>query len=212
MREMTFSFYDTMDLPLSDHRLVRLGTSWSKVQSLPLPQTPPVKWWGAKQFAQFNKRMLSFCRSRQKSAAVEQATQLLHEVQRFTQCMHNIRHRRACNEHRPDSTKTNPPETEQLQNLVAKMRMSATMGTGFFYKLTKQWKEGLMKPARPEPSPVGVHDILSNFSGDPEWNLEGANTLINKHFAAEVWPQEFPTFKAFEHCLQTSKEKASGPD
>ena len=69
-----------------------------------------------------------------------------------------------------------------------------------------------MRPARPEPSIVGIHDTLSNFSGDPEWNLGKATLLINKHFPSQVWTQDFPPFSAFERCLLTPKEKESGPD
>ena len=146
LHQISFDFYDTIDLPLSDHRLVMMGSTWSSERSAsPPPLQPSVQWWGPKHFAAFIARMESFTRTLHAGSPIDQSAQLLHEIQRYAQCMHNIRHRKAPKK----EPKASFGDQEALQKLVAKMRISAAGGTGFFYSLTKRWREGLLKTTRP---------------------------------------------------------------
>ena len=205
---LTFSFYDTLDLPVSDHKLVIMGSSWKAEISTSIPNVrPSIKWWGTKQFAAFHTRLASFCDRLPPGKSLEQSAAVLHEVQHYVQCMHNIRFRKP-----PSQMKPKPGDLDTLRNLIGRMRTSAVHGTGLFFSLTKQWKEGLLQPTRPEPSTEGILEKLSNFAGDPEWKRDDAQTLIDKHFASSPWNAPFPSMATFEKCLDIPKGKAMGPD
>jgi hypothetical protein len=208
---LNISSYDTFDLPLSDHRLVLMGSSWTaEMPAHRMLPRPSVTWWGPKQFLAYNARMLSFCQNIHTSGTPQQkATTLLHEIKRYAECMHNIRYRKRS----PPQQCIGPKDDiSPLRKLIKQMRVSAVVGSKFFYKLTKQWKEGLLQKTRPQPLLDNVQETLSNFAGNPEWNSEASQTMIDRHFHSLTWDASFPTFDTFDKCLTTPKCKASGPD
>ena len=84
--------------------------------------------------------------------------------------------------------------------------------SGYFYKLVKRWRTGLIAQDTPQ-HPIGeTQHVLNHFAGDPTYDDDVCQRLIRKHVRHHTWNTTTPTYQEYLRCPRAPKNKSAGPD
>ena len=84
--------------------------------------------------------------------------------------------------------------------------------SGYFYKMVKRWRTGLVAQDTPQPPIGGTQYVLNHFAGDPTYDEDACRQLIRKHVRHRTWNTTTPTYEEYLRCLRAPKNKSAGPD
>ena len=84
--------------------------------------------------------------------------------------------------------------------------------SGYFYKMVKRWRTGLIAQDTPQPPIGGTQYVLNHFAGDPTYDEDACRQLIRKHVRHRTWNTATPTYEEYLRCLRAPKNKSAGPD
>jgi hypothetical protein len=60
-----------------------------------------------------------------------------------------------------------------------------------------------------QPSPLGAKEVLENFAGNPDWNAEELQLLIDRHVTPGQWTNEPVTTKEVKTAMRTQKKEGA---
>ena len=92
------------------------------------------------------------------------------------------------------------------------MQHAALRKDGVFFRLTKNWTRGPLKPAQKQPSPDLARALLANFTGNPPYDMPAIEALIPQLIPRGHMTDDPPSFDEFKRACMGKCKKAVGPD
>ena len=100
-------------------------------------------------------------------------------------------------------------QEQHIRRQIGKLRRAAVHRSGYFYKMVKRWRTGLIA----QDTPIGgTQYVLNHFAGDPTYDEDACRQLIRKHVRHCTWNTTTPTYEEYSRCLRAPKNKSAGPD
>ena len=166
-------------MPISDHTLVLLGIRWRiGAPNAPCrkPQ-PSVSKWYTTHFQRFTNSM---------STLVKDTNPPLHTARHILSAIaHAARPRHATRTKTPATTtwsETPDPtvrlpefgeaQEHHIRKQIGKLRRPAVHRSGYFYKMVKRWRTGLIAQDTPQPPIGGTPHVMNHFAGDPTYDKD----------------------------------------
>ena len=215
-----WTYYDTIQMPISDHALVLLGIRWRIGAPDPprrKPQPTVAKWY-TKQFQRFA-NTISTLPVTNNDPPLRTARRILSAI------AHAARPRqptRAQTTATASWSETTDPKArlreygeiqeQHIRRQIGKLRRAAVHKLGYFYKMVKRWRTGLIAQDTPQPPIGGTQYVLNHFAGDPTYDEDACRQLIQKHVRHRTWNTTTPTYEEYLRCLRAPKNKSAGPD
>ena len=215
-----WTYYDTIQMPISDHALVLLGIRWRIGAPDPphkKPQPTVTKWYTT-HCQRFTNTISTL--------PVKNTDPPLHTAWRILSA---IAH--AARPRQPARTKTSATATwsettdpkarlreygetqeQHIRRQIGKLRRAAVHRSGYFYKMVKRWRTGLIAQDTPQRPIGGTQYVLNHFVGDPTYDEDACRRLIRKHVRHHTWNTTLPTYEEYLRCLRAPKNKSAGPD
>ena len=103
-------------------------------------------------------------------------------------------------------------QEHHIRKQMGKLRRAAVHKSGYFYKMVKRWRTGLIAQDTPQPLIGGTQHLLNHFAGDPTYDADACQRLIRKHVRHHTWNTSTPTYEEYLRCLRAPKNKSAGPD
>ena len=103
-------------------------------------------------------------------------------------------------------------QEQHIRRQIGKLRRAAVHKSGYFYKMIKRWRTGLIAQDTPQPPIGGTQYVLNHFAGDPTYDEDACRQLIRKHVRRRTWNTTTPTYEEYLQCLRAPKNKSAGPD
>ena len=154
-----WTYYDTIQMPISDHALVLLGVRWRiGVPDPPRrkPQPTVAKWY-TKQYQRFT-NTISTLSVTNNDPPLRTARRILSAI------AHAARPRRPTRAQTATTaswSETTDPKTrlreygeiqeQHIRRQIGKLRRAAVHKSGYFYKMVKRWRTGLIAQDTPQP-------------------------------------------------------------
>ena len=215
-----WTYYDTIQMPISDHALVLLGIR-RRIGAPDPPRRKPqptVTKWYTTHFQRFTNSISTL--------PVKNTDPPLHTARHILSA---IAH--AARPRQPTRTKTSATATwsettdpkarlreygetqeQHIRRQIGKLRRAAVHRSGYFYKMVKRWRTGLIAQDTPQPPIGGTQYVLNHFAGDPTYDEDACRRLIRKHVRHHTWNTTTPTYEEYLRCLRAPKNKSAGPD
>ena len=207
-------------MPISDHALVLLGIRW-RIGAPDPPRRKPqpsVSTWYTTQFQRFTNTISTL--------PVKDTDPPLHTARRILSSIaHAARPRQSTRAKTPTAatrSETSDPtarlrkygeaQEHHIRKKIGKLRRAAVHRSGYFYKMVKRWRTGLIAQDTPQPPIGGTQHVLRHFAGDPTYDADTCQRLIRKHVRHYTWSTSTPTYEEYLRCLQAPKNKSAGPD
>ena len=212
------TYYNVIRMPISDHSLVLIGLRWrtgGHTTIGPKPE-PNVKRWYALHFKKYKTSMANVAPP-DRDPPLPQARRILSAIARAARPEH-ARHTTT----QPQGTTIQTPE-EKLKTLgqkqekhihrqLGKIRRAVVHRSGYFFKMVKRWRTGLIAQDAPRPPIGGTQHTLNHYAGDHHYDTQYCKELIRKHVRKQKWDTQEPTWSEFQGCLRAPKNKSAGPD
>ena len=215
-----WTYYDTIQMPISDHTLVLLGIRW-RIGAPDPPRRKPQPTVTKSYTTHFQRFTNSIS-----TLPVKNTDPPLHIARRILSA---IAH--AARPRQPTRTKTSPTATwsettdpkarlreygeaqeQHIRRQISKLRQAAVHNSGYFYKMVKRWRTGLIAQDTPQPPIGGTQYVLNHFAGDPTYDEDACRRLIRKHVRHNTWNTTTPTYEEYLLCLRAPKNKSARPD
>ena len=215
-----WTYDDTIQMPILDHALDLLGFRWRIGAPDPprrKPQPTVTKWYTT-HFQRFTNSISTL--------PVKNTDPPLHTARRILSA---IAH--AARPQQPTRTKTSATATwsettdptarfreygeaqeEHIRRQIGKLRRAAVHRSGYFYKMVKRWRTGLIAQDTPHSPIGGTQHVLNHFAGDPTYDGDACRRLIRKHVRHHTWNTTTPTYEEYLRRLRAPKNASAGPD
>ena len=92
------------------------------------------------------------------------------------------------------------------------MRHAALRKDWVFFRLTKNWTRGPLKPTQKQPSPDLARALLANFSNNPPYDMAAIEALIPQLIPQGHMTDDPPSFDEFKRACMGKRKKPVGPD
>ena len=215
-----WTYYDTIQMPISDNALVLLGIHWKIGAPNPpcrKPQ-PLVSKWYTTDFQRFTNSMSTL--------PVKDTEPPLHTARPILSAIaHAARPRHPKRTKTPATTtwsKTPDPtarlrefgeaQEHQIGKQIGKLCRAAVHRSGYFYKIAKRWRTGLIVQDTPQTLVGGTQHVLNHFAGNPTYDEDSWQRLIRKLVRHHTWNTSTPTYEEYLKCLGAPKNKSARPD
>ena len=215
-----WTYYDTIRMPISDHALVLLGIRW-RIGAPDPPRRKPqpsVSNWCTTHFKRFTNSISTL--------PVKDTDPPLHTARRILSAIaHAARPRHSTRTKTPTTatcSETSAPtarlreygeaQEHHIRKQIGKLCRAAMHRSGYFYKMVKRWRTGLIAQDTPQPPIGGTQHVLNHFTGDPTHDADACQRLIRKHVRHHTWNSSTPTYEEYLRCLRAPKNKSAGPD
>ena len=103
-------------------------------------------------------------------------------------------------------------QEQHIREQIGKLRGAAVHRPGYFYKIVKRWRTGLIAQDTPQPPIGGTQHVLNHHARDPTYDEDACQRLIRKHVRHHTWNTSAPTYAEYLKCLRAPKNKSVGPD
>ena len=169
-----WTYYDTIQMPISDHALVLFGIRWRIGAPGPPyrnPQ-PSVSKWYTTHFQRFTNSMSTL--------PVKDTDPPLHTARRILSAIaHAARPRYPKRTKTPATTWSETPDPtarlreqreaqeHHIRKRIGKLRRAAVHRFGYFYKMVKRWRTRLIAQDTPQPPIGGTQHVLKRFRRKP---------------------------------------------
>ena len=154
-----WTYYDTIQMPISDHALVLLGIRW-RIGAPDPPRRKPqpsVSTWYTTQFQRFTNTLSTL--------PVKDTDLPLHTARCILSAIaHAARPRQSTRTKTPTTatwSETSDPtarlreyreaQEHHIRKQIGKLRRAAVHRSGYFYKMVKRWRTGLIAQDTPQP-------------------------------------------------------------
>ena len=98
-------------------------------------------------------------------------------------------------------------QEHRIRKQIGKLRRAAVHKSGYFYKMVKRWRTGLIAQDTPQPPIGGTQHVLNHFAGDPPYDEDTCQQLIRKHVRHHTWNTSAPSYDEYLKCLRAPKNK-----
>ena len=95
---------------------------------------------------------------------------------------------------------------------MGKLRKAAVHRSRYFYKMVKLWRTRLIAQDTPQPPIGAAQHVLNHFAGDPSYDEDACQRLIQKHVRLHTCNTSIPTYHEHLKWLRAPKNKSGGPD
>ena len=212
------TYYDTIQMPISDHTLVMLGIRW-RIGAPDTPYRKPqpsVSKWYATHFQRFTNTM-STLPVKTTNPPLYTARRILSAIAHAARPRYPKRTKTPATttwSETPDPSARDPGEAQEqhIQKQIGKLRRVAVHRSGYFYKMVKRWRTGFIAQDTPQPPIGGTQHVFNHFAGDPSYDEDACQRPIRKHVRHHTWNTSVPTFDEYLKCLRAPKNKSAGPD
>ena len=214
--------YHTVAMPTSDHRLVLMTTGLTSTDCESfIKATHPAKKWNVRQeraavqetqhiLAGLDTPMDAISRADAVLKAVAQAVIRQGRRTKRTRLKTNTQQ---WHKHFQVAKKRIAQELREVANKrLYTMRHAALRKDGVFFRLTKNWTRGPLKPTQKQPSPDLARALLANFSGNPPYDMAAIEALIPQLIPQGHMTDDPPSFDEFKRACIGKRKKAVGPD
>ena len=215
-----WTHYDTIQMPISDHALVLLGVRWRiGAPDPPRKKTQPtVAKWYTKQFQRFT-NTISTLPVTNNDPPLRTARRILSAIAHAARPRQPMRAKTAATANWSDTTDPKARlreygeiQEQHIRRQIGKLRRAAVHRSGYFYKMVKRWRTGLIAQDTLQPPIGGTQYVLNHFAGDPTYDEDACRQLIRKHVRHRTWNTTTPTYEEYLRCLRAPKNKSAGPD
>ena len=103
-------------------------------------------------------------------------------------------------------------QEQHIRKQIGKLRRAAVHRSGYFYKMVKRWRTGLIAQDTPQPPIGGTQHVLNHFAGHASYGEHACQRLIPKHVRHHTWNTSVPTYDEYLKCLRARKNKSAGPN
>ena len=159
-------------MPISEHSLVLLGIRWRIGAHDPprrIPQPTVTKWYTT-HFQWFTNSISTL--------HVKNTDPPLHTARRILSARPHQPTRTKVSATATSSETTDPKarlrdygeaQEQHIRRQIGKLRRAAVHKSGYFYKMVKRWRTGLIAQDTPQPPIGGTQHVLNHFAGDPTY-------------------------------------------
>ena len=103
-------------------------------------------------------------------------------------------------------------QEHRIRKQIGKLRRAVVHRSGYFFKMVKRWRTGLIAQDMPQPPIGGTQQSLNHFAGDPTYDEDACQRPIRNHIRHHTWNTSTPAYDEYLKWPWAPKNKSAGPD